>query len=51
MFLIVLRAIYFLICASAIAAFVNTWNDPYDVFKDRQFAAFGLMLLVSQLVT
>ena len=51
MFLVVLRAVYFLICASAIAAFVNTWNDPYDVFKDRQFAAFGLMLLVSQLVT
>ncbi|GDY09746.1 PIN/TRAM domain-containing protein [Planctomycetia bacterium] len=51
MFLIVLRSVYFLICASAIAAFVNTWNDPYEVFKDHQFFAFVLMLLVSQIVT
>ncbi len=51
MFLIVLRAIYFLICASAIAAFVNTWNDPYEVFKDHQFRAFLMMLAVSQAVT
>ncbi len=51
MFLIVLRAAYFLICASAIAAFVNTWSDPYEVFKDRQFSAFLVMLTVSQVVT
>ncbi len=51
MFLIVLRAIYFLICASAIAAFVNTWSDPYEVFKGHQFMAFLLMLAVSQIVT
>lgn len=51
MFLIVLRAIYFLICASSIAAFVNTWDDPYEVFKDHQFVAFVLMLSVSQIVT
>ena len=51
MFLIVLRATYFLICASAIAAFVNTWSDPYEVFKNRQFFAFLMMLAVSQIVT
>ena len=51
MFLILIRAIYFLICASAIAAFVNTWSDPYEVFKGHQFMAFVLMLAVSQTVT
>lgn len=51
MFLIFLRAIYFLICASATAAFVNTWNDPYEVFKGHHFMAFLLMLAVSQSVT
>jgi uncharacterized protein YacL len=50
MFLIVLRSIYFLICASAIAAFVNTWSDPYEVFRGHQFLAFLLMLTVSQIV-
>ena len=51
MVLIILRAAYFLICASAIAAFVNTWNDPYEVFKDHQFVAFLSMLAVTQIVT
>ncbi len=51
MFLIILRFVYLIICASAIATFVNTWNDPYEVFKERHFSAFLLMLAISQAAT
>ena len=51
MFLIILRFAYLLICAGAIATFVNTWADPYEVFKNHQFLAFVLMLAISQTAT
>ena len=51
MFLIILRFVYLLICAGAIATFVNTWADPYEVFKNHQFLAFFVMLAISQIAT
>ncbi len=51
MFLMILRFAYLLICAGAIATFVNTWADPYEVFKNHQFLAFFVMLAISQIAT
>jgi uncharacterized protein YacL len=51
MFLIILRVLYFLICASAITAFATTWADPPDFIARHLFATSFLMLVVSQIAT
>ncbi len=51
MFLIVLRAIYFLICASAVAAFVHPSNKPPAIIEGHEIVAFLLILLITQVST
>lgn len=51
MFLIVLRAIYFVICCSAIAAFVHPKNEPPAIVENHEILAFLLILMVTQLGT
>ncbi|TXT25056.1 MAG: PilT protein domain-containing protein, partial [Planctomycetota bacterium] len=51
MFLIVLRAIYFVVCCSAIAAFVHPKNEPPAIVENHEIVAFLLILLVTQLGT
>ena len=48
MFLIVLRAIYFLVCASAIATFVHPSNKPPEIVEGHEIVAFLSILLVTQ---
>lgn len=51
MYLIVLRAIYFLICTSAIAAFVHPSNNPPAVIEGHEIVAFLLVLAITQIAT
>ena len=51
MFLIILRAIYFVICCSAIAAFVHPKNEPPAMIENHEILAFFLILFVTQLGT
>lgn len=51
MFLIVLRAIYFVICCSAIAAFVHPKNEPPAIVENHEIIAFLVILMVTQLGT
>ncbi|MBM3971564.1 MAG: PIN/TRAM domain-containing protein [Planctomycetes bacterium] len=51
MFLIVLRAIYFLICTSAIAAFVHPSNRPPEIVEGHEIVAFLVILLITQVGT
>ncbi len=51
MFLIVLRAIYFLVCASAVAAFVHPSNKPPSIIEGHEIVAFLLIMLITQVGT
>jgi len=51
MFLIVLRAIYFLICASAVAAFVHPSNKPPAIIEGHEIVAFLIIMLITQVGT
>jgi uncharacterized protein YacL len=51
MYLIILRAIYFLICASAIAAFVHPSNKPPEIVEGHEIIAFLVILLLTQVAT
>lgn len=51
MFLLVLRAIYFVICCSAIAAFVHPKNEPPAIVENHEIVAFLVILMVTQLGT
>lgn len=51
MFLIVLRAIYFVICCSAIAAFVHPKNEPPAIVENHEIVAFLVILMVTQVGT
>lgn len=51
MMLIVLRFVYFIICASAIATFVSPANEPPRIVEGHEFAAFLAMILITQSVT
>lgn len=51
MFLFVLRAIYFVICCSAIAAFVHPKNEPPAIVENHEIVAFLVILMVTQLGT
>lgn len=51
MFLIILRAIYFVICCSAIAAYVHSVNEPPDIVANHEIVAFLLILFLTQLGT
>jgi uncharacterized protein YacL len=51
MYLIILRAIYFLICASAVAAFVHPSNKPPEIVEGHEIVAFLTIMLLTQLAT
>lgn len=51
MILILVRATYFLICASAIAAFVHPSNKPPEIVESHEIFAFVLILCITQIAT
>lgn len=51
MILIVIRFLYFVICASAIATFVSPANEPPKIVEGHEIVAFLLMLVLTQSVT
>jgi uncharacterized protein YacL len=51
MLLIIVRILYAVICAGAIAQFVNPSSNPPPVVAERPFTAFLLLMLVTQVVT
>jgi len=51
MILILLRAIYFMICASAVAAFVHPSNKPPEIVENHEIFAFVLILAITQIGT
>ena len=51
MLLLIIRLLYALICAGALAAYVNAGNSLPDFVKDHTVLAFFLLLLATQSIT
>jgi uncharacterized protein YacL len=51
MFLIVLRAIYFVVCCSFIAVFVHPKNSPPQVVEGHEYVSFVVILALTQVAT
>jgi uncharacterized protein YacL len=51
MFLIILRLLYLVICASAIGTFVHPKNAPPQMIENHEILAFLIMMIITQVAT